>query len=177
MRKLERLIWILAVALLVIVFLFARVSWPADEFYFQPGEDPRLRVLVRLGKDRAEIISGLNSWQLNHAVALAWVGFSRDGERFTVATCSGNGDYSHAIQRFEQLQDHLWPRWPVDFSESDADLIQSIRSTFELPAEQSDAAVLHWLCEGSGGQALRNRGAWPANEADVVRLPDRARRK
>ncbi len=115
---------------------------------------------------------------LEHAVSVAWVGFSRDGNRFTTIVCSADPDYADTIlrQEFHSIPASRWNDAPTDFGESDAALVSSLRSTFTLDAAWPDRDVLWWFCVNGGRHAMEDRGAWAAEGGKSLTLPDDVRR-
>lgn len=146
-------------------------------FHFRSPDNKRW-VSVSMAARECRIALGPDVWTVEKPVNVAWVGFSSNGQRVTVLTCSGDGDFSTTVQRLEysDLWKAVWPAPPADFAESDRDLVQSLRLTFDLAHFEKDSRVLAWFCEGDGENELRNRGAWPTDESQSVLLPDRARR-
>ena len=154
-------------------YLILLTSCAATEptFVFRNRFKPSNEVTVRITRGDARIFANRAVWSVDKPVSVAWVGFSNDGERFTVLTCASNEDYFHAIERFEFPPSREWPTLPSSFADSDKNLVDSLRSSFGL-SHRTDRQVIHWFCEGSGEQELRLRSAWPKRNSDIVALPD-----
>ena len=142
-------------------------AWPSAQFLSLSPAPGLGQVVVKIREAEAEVLlqgrgqrHPVPSVIVPRVVKGVWFGWSRDGEALSILLCA-EADFPTQVERvtLSDARERTELLTPA-FTESDAQLIRSLRSTFSLSEQKSDRAVIEWFCHGPGITVFKER-FWP----------------